>query len=135
MKTEPSAHEGVRLDLWLWAIRFYKTRALAKEAVSGGKVKVGGGSAKPSKTLRIGDKLEISRGQDRYEIEVMGLSEQRGSAPIAQQLYRETETSRKTREDAAQMRRLTAAGYAKPASKPDKRARRLIQALGDIDSF
>ncbi|HZR34474.1 MAG TPA: S4 domain-containing protein [Nevskia sp.] len=135
MRAEAEARDGVRLDLWLWAIRFYKTRALAKEAVAGGKVKVGGGSAKPSKTLRIGDRLEISRGQDRYEIEVVGLSEQRGPAPVAQRLYRETEASRAAREEAAQMRRLTAAGYAKPATKPDKRARRLIQALGDIDAF
>jgi len=135
MRSEPAVHEGVRLDVWLWAIRFYKTRGLAKEAVAGGKVKVGGGSAKPSKTLHIGDRLEISRGQDRYEIEVLALSEQRGPAPVAQRLYREPEASRTAREDAAQMRRLTAAGYAKPATKPDKRARRLIQALGDIDAF
>lgn len=135
MRTEAEAHDGVRLDVWLWAIRFYKTRSLAKEAVAGGKVKVGGGSAKPSKALHVGDRLEISRGQDRYEIEVVGLSEQRGPAPVAQQLYRETEASRSAREDAAQMRRLTAAGYAKPATKPDKRARRLIRALGDIDAF
>lgn len=135
MTDEAGEHQGVRLDVWLWAIRFYKTRSQAKDAVTGGKIKVGGGSAKPSKLVRIGDKLEISRGQDRYEIEVVALSEQRGPAPVAQQLYRETEESRKAREDNAQMRRLTAAGYAKPATKPDKRARRLIQALGDIDAF
>ena len=127
---------AVRLDVWLWAIRFYKTRSLAKQAIEGGKIKVGGAAAaKPSKLLRVGDVLEISRGQDRYEIEVAELSEQRGPAPAAQRLYRETESGRAAREAAAEQRRLTAAGYAKPASKPDKRARRLIMALGDIDAF
>jgi ribosome-associated heat shock protein Hsp15 len=128
--------EGVRLDVWLWAIRFYKTRALAKQAIEGGKIKVAGAAAmKPAKALHAGDRLEISRGEDRYEIEVVALSNARGPAPVAQKLYRETEESRKAREEAAQQRKLTAAGYAKPAGKPDKRARRLILALGDIDAF
>lgn len=128
--------DTVRLDVWLWAIRFFKTRSLAKQMIEGGKVKVGGVSAaKPSKQLRVGDVLEISRGQDRYEIEVLELAEDRGPAPAAQRCYRETETSRLAREALAEQRRLTAAGYAKPPSKPDKRARRLIQALGDIDAF
>jgi len=129
------AQEAVRLDVWLWAIRFFRTRALAKQAIEGGKVKVGGAPGKPAKMLHIGDRLEISRGQDRYEIEVLALSLQRGSATEAQQCYRETEASRIAREDAAQQRRLAAAGYAKPPTKPDKRARRLIRALGDIDAF
>jgi ribosome-associated heat shock protein Hsp15 len=129
------AQEAVRLDVWLWAIRFFRTRALAKQAIEGGKVKLGGAPGKPAKMLHVGDRLEISRGQDRYEIEVVTLSAQRGSASQAQQCYRETETSRIAREDAAQQRRLAAAGYEKPATKPDKRARRLIRALGDIDAF
>lgn len=128
--------EAVRLDVWLWAIRFYKTRGLAKQAIEGGKIKLGGAAAaKPAKAVHVGDRLEISRGQERHEIEVLALSHSRGPAPVAQQLYRETEESRKAREDAAQQRKLTAAGYAKPAGKPDKRARRLILALGDIDAF
>jgi ribosome-associated heat shock protein Hsp15 len=129
-------HESVRLDVWLWAIRFFKTRAIAKQAIEGGKIKVGSAAAgKPSKLLRVGDRLEIVRGQDRYEIEVVELCAQRGPAPAAQRCYRETEESRTAREAAAQQRRFEAAGYSKPATKPDKRARRLIQALGDIDSF
>ena len=136
MTAAANAQESVRLDVWLWAIRFFKTRALAKQAIEGGKVKVGGASAtKPAKLLRIGDRLEITRGQEHYEIEVVALSFQRGSAPQAQQCYRETEASRTTRLAAAEQRRLTAAGYSKPPSKPDKRARRLIRALGDIDAF
>jgi ribosome-associated heat shock protein Hsp15 len=136
MSSAPASHDTIRLDVWLWAIRFFKTRALAKQVIEGGKVKVGGASAtKPSKQLRVGDLLEITRGQDRYEIEVLELAEQRGPAPVAQRCYRETEASRLAREALAEQRRLTAAGYAKPPSKPDKRARRLIQALGDIDAF
>jgi len=135
MSKQTPEQEITRLDIWLWAIRFFRTRALAKQAIEGGKVKAGGGPAKPAKAMHIGDRLEITRGQDRYEIEVLALSNQRGSAPQAQQCYRETEESRTTREAAAQQRRLTAAGYAKPPTKPDKRARRLIHALGDIDAF
>lgn len=135
MAVVTDAQEAVRLDVWLWAIRFYKTRSLAKEAIEGGKVKLRGAAGKPSKLLHIGEHLEITRGQDRYEIEVLELCTQRGPAPEAQRCYRETEVSRIARESAAEQRRLTAAGYARPATKPDKRARRLIQALGDIDAF
>ena len=134
--TKDDAHGTVRLDVWLWSIRFYKTRALAKQAIEGGKIKVGGAPAsKPAKPLHIGERLEISRGQDRYEIEVVELCTTRGPAPVAQRCYRETEASRVAREAAAEQRRLEQSGYARPPSKPDKRARRLILALGDIDSF
>jgi len=135
MSGDSAVQEAVRLDVWLWAIRFFKTRALAKQAIEGGKVKVGGVPGKPAKLLRVGNRLEITRGQDRYEIEVVALSERRGPAPEAQRLYHETEAGRAAREAAAQQRRLAAAGYTKPATKPDKRARRLIRALGDIDAF
>jgi len=127
--------EGVRLDVWLWAARFFKTRALAKQAIEGGKVHVGDAIGKPAKLLRIGERLRITRGEDRYEVDVIAVLEQRGSASVAQRCYRETPESRSAREHAAEQRRLAAAGYAKPASKPDKRARRLILALGDIDAL
>ena len=126
---------GTRLDVWLWAARFFKTRALAKQAIEGGKVRVGNGAGKPSKPVHIGNRLTITRGEDRFEIDVLVLCAQRGSAALAQTCYRETEASRAARQQAAEQRRLTAAGYAKPASKPDKRARRLIRALGDIDAW
>jgi ribosome-associated heat shock protein Hsp15 len=135
MTSEPTEHETVRLDIWLWASRFFRTRALAKQAIEGGKVKLGGAPAKPAKLLRVGDRLEVNRGQDRYEIEVAALRLQRGSATLAQQCYRETAESRTAREAAAQQRKMEAAGYSRPPKKPDKRARRLIQALGDIDAF
>ena len=129
------AADGLRLDVWLWAARFFKTRALAKHAIEGGKVRVGEAAGKPSKLVHVGNRLTITRGEERYEIDVLALCAQRGSAAAAQACYRETPASRSAREQAAEQRRLTAAGYAKPATKPDKRARRLIRALGDIDAF
>ncbi|MCL6714209.1 S4 domain-containing protein [Pseudoxanthomonas sp. z9] len=131
----PVAAPGVRLDIWLWAARFYKTRSLAKQAVETGKVDVAGQRAKPSRIVRVGDELKVVRGEDTYGIRVEGLSEQRGSAPVAQALYRESDESRQRREAAAATRRAERTGYQAPLSKPDKRARRLIRALGDIDAM
>ena len=85
--------------------------------------------------LHVGDRLNVTRGEDRFEIEVVALSERRGSAAVAQRCYRESDSGRAAREAAAEQRRLAAAGYEKPATKPDKRARRLIRALGDIDAL
>ena len=132
---EPAVAAGVRLDLWLWAARFFKTRALAKQAIEGGKVELHGVPGKASKSVHVGDRLKVTRGEDRYEIDVVALRDQRGSAALAQQCYRETDASRAAREGAAEQRRLANSGYTKPATKPDKRARRLIRALGDIDAF
>jgi ribosome-associated heat shock protein Hsp15 len=130
------AQPGVRLDVWLWATRFFKTRGLAKLAIEGGKVKVGDAHAgKASKLLHGGDHVHVLRGEDQYVVEVLQLCEKRGPASAAQRCYRETEASRTAREAAASARRLAAAGYTKPATKPDKRARRLIRALGDIDAM
>jgi ribosome-associated heat shock protein Hsp15 len=133
--TAAAVEDGVRLDVWLWATRFFKTRALAKQAIEAGRVEVNGAAGKPARTIRIGDRLKVTRGEDRYEIEVAALAARRGSAAVAQQCFRETDASRAAREGAAQQRRFAAAGYTKPASKPDKRARRLIRALGDIDAL
>jgi ribosome-associated heat shock protein Hsp15 len=85
--------------------------------------------------VHVGNRLRITRGEDRFEIDVTALRHQRGSAALAQQCYIETQAGRAARELAAEQRRLAAAGYEKPATKPDKRARRLIRALGDIDAF
>ena len=124
----------VRLDLWLWAARFYKTRSLAKQAIESGKVEIDGQSAKPARPLRGGEELHVRRGEERFEIQVLALSDKRGSATIAQTLYSETEESRERRLREAAERRAANAGYRPPSGKPDKRARRLIQALGDIDA-
>lgn len=132
---EPST-AGVRADVWLWAARFFKTRALAKRAIEGGKLVVSDAAvAKPSKALHVGDRLFITRGEECFEIEVRALSEQRGPASVAQTLYAETEASRVARAAAREQRRIEQAGYQAPEGKPDKRARRLIRALGDIDSL
>ena len=78
----------VRVDVWLWAARFFKTRSLAKQAVAGGKVDVNGMGCKPAKMLRVGDRLVIRRGEERWEVEVLALAEKRGPASVAQTLYR-----------------------------------------------
>jgi len=132
---EPSdALHTVRLDLWLWAARFYRTRALAKQAVETGKVEIGGQRAKPARGVRVGDALRIERNTEIFEVEVRGLSDTRGPAPVAQAMYAESEYSRLRREAARDLARAGRTGYRAPESKPDKRARRLIRALGDIDA-
>lgn len=130
---EPAA--AIRLDIWLWAARFYKTRAVAKQAIETGKVEVGGDRAKPSRSVRVGDVLKIIRGDDTFGVEVTGLSEKRGAASVAQTLYQESETSVALRLALGAQRRAERNGYRAPQSKPDKRARRLIRALGDIDAL
>jgi len=126
--------EGVRLDLWLWAARFFKTRALAKQAIETGKIEIAGQRAKPSRGVRVGDELKVARGEEHFEVRVTGLSDKRGSASVAQALYFETEASRLRRESERASRAAERAGYRAPETKPDKRARRLIRALGDIDA-
>lgn len=125
----------VRLDLWLWAARFFRTRSLAKQAVETGKVDAAGQRAKSSRAVRVGDVLVITRGEEVFEIEVLALSDRRGSAAVAQALYSESAASRQRREAALAARRAERAGYQAPQSRPDKRARRLIRALGDIDAL
>jgi ribosome-associated heat shock protein Hsp15 len=133
MNREPLAE--VRADIWLWAARFYKTRSLAKQMLVGGKVLIAGQAIKPSRMLRAGDVLSIVRANEMYEITVLAVSEMRGSAAKAQMLYQEDEAAKLKRENEREMKRLANAGYQAPVTKPDKRARRLIQALGDLDTL
>jgi ribosome-associated heat shock protein Hsp15 len=132
---QTNAVAAVRLDLWLWAARFYKTRSLAKQAIESGKVEVAGQGAKPSRALRVGESLQVRRGDDLFQVEVLGLASKRGSAPVAQALYRESEESKAAREAARLKREAERDGYRAPEHKPDKRARRLIRALGDLDAL
>ena len=127
--------EVTRIDAWLWAARFFKTRALAKQAVERARVTIGDAACKPSHDVRIGEKLRITRGEEKFEVEVTGLAHKRGSPSLAQTLYRESGASIKAREAAREQRRAERAGYQPPSKRPDKRARRLIRALGDIDTL
>src|SRR5690606_31886384 len=96
----PDDTASVRLDLWLWAARYFKTRALAKQAIETGRVEIGGQRAKPARGVRVGDVLQVARMEERFEVEVLALSNVRGPASVAQTLYRESETSRLVREQA-----------------------------------
>lgn len=131
---DPAA-ASVRLDQWLWAARFFKTRALARKAIENGRVSLNAHAGKPASSVHAGAALTIVRGDERMDVIVYGLSSQRGSTTLAQTLYQETDASRLAREQARELRRLQANGYQPPESKPDKRARRLIRALGDIDAL
>ena len=133
--TQDTASPTVRIDVWLWAARFFKTRSLARAAVDNGKVSVNGQRPKPSRNVRIGDAMEVERAGELYSIEVLGLSDTRGAAPVAQSLYSESDASRKAREDKRADARAAAQGYQAPEGRPNKRARRLIRALGDLDAL
>lgn len=122
----------VRLDKWLWACRFYKTRAIAKAAIEGGKVHYDGQKPKPGKIVQIGDSIKLRQGFDEKTVTVIELSDRRGPAKIAQNLYAETDESIKKREEIAQMRKLSA-----PATtgRPDKKQRRLIHRFKNIHDY
>jgi len=119
----------IRIDKWLWAARFFKTRGLAAEAVEGGKVRVNGDRVKPSRQLRIGDELRIQKGDEQFVVEVRGVSTQRGPAQRARLLYCERDDSVAAREALREVRRLQAVGTPQPGGRPDKRARRLWSRL------
>ena len=124
---------GVRLDKWLWAARFFKTRALASEAVGAGRVRAGGRALKPSRAVKPGDQLEIRRGEERIEIEVSALSDRRGPASAAALLYRETEESATRREAEREQRRLAAMARPRSEGRPDKKQRRQIRRFIEKD--
>ncbi|SER69440.1 heat shock protein Hsp15 [Vreelandella subterranea] len=119
--------DGVRLDKWLWAARFFKTRALAKKAIEGGKVHYDGGRAKTSKNVELGALIKVPQGWDVYEVEVTALSDQRRGAPDARKLYAETPESVERRAREAEARRLNNEVMQHPIKRPDKKQRRDIQ--------
>jgi len=116
----------VRLDKWLWAARFFKTRSVAREAVAGGKVHLNGNRAKPGRSLNTGDELRIQRGEEEYTITIVELSIRRGPASVARTFYEESEESRIRREKLAQERKLEHKQHATRERRPDKRQRRRI---------
>lgn len=117
---------SVRLDKWLWAARFFKTRALAKKAIEGGKVHYNGARAKTSKAVEVGALIRLPQGWDVMEVEVMSLSEQRRGAPEARILYQETSDSQERRAREAENRRLANQAMQHPHRRPDRKDRREI---------
>ena len=122
---------SVRIDKWLWAARFFKTRGLAVKACGLGRIQSNGQFAKPSREIHVGDMVRVTNEGGEYEIEVLGLSEVRGPAAVAQTLYRETETSRELRLKAAAERKAMREFEQLPMGRPTKRdRRRIIQFRG-----
>lgn len=129
------SEDAVRIDRWLWAARFFKTRTLAREAIDAGRISINDVViSKSSKLVRPGDQLHIVKADDHYEIEVLEIADERGSASDAAELYSESEASIEARRAAREVRRLERAGYEAPEGKPNKKARRLLMALGDFDA-
>jgi ribosome-associated heat shock protein Hsp15 len=120
---------SVRIDKWLWAARFFKTRSLASRACELGRVQSNGQPVKPSRDVRIGDLLQVKNDSGEFQLEILGLSEMRGPAPVAQTLYRETEASRESRRKLAEERKAMPRFETAPKSKPSKRDRREIERL------
>jgi len=118
--------DKVRIDKWLWAARFFKTRSLASDACDGNKVRINGAAVKPAKDVKAGDTLAFSAGPNDWEVEVLGLSDKRGSATLAQTLYRETEASRAARAAESERRRKFAEPAAAIYSRPTKKDRRSL---------
>jgi ribosome-associated heat shock protein Hsp15 len=120
---------GVRIDKWLWAARFFKTRTLAARACDLGRVESNGQPAKPAREVRVGDLLQVKNDSGDFQVEVLALSEMRGPAAVAQTLYRETEASREARRKQAEERKAMPHFEAPGGGRPTKRDRRQIGRL------
>lgn len=128
MTNTPDNIDKVRIDKWLWAARFFKTRTLAKTAIEGGKVQLAGQRVKVSREITAGDVLRIRQGWDERDVVVKAVSEQRRGAPIAQTLYEETADSIARRERAAEARK-AAGAMARPTQRPGKHERKALERL------
>ncbi|MEE4638688.1 MAG: RNA-binding S4 domain-containing protein [Wenzhouxiangella sp.] len=117
--------QAFRLDKWLWAARFFKTRSLAQQAIRGGKIEINGNKPKASRLVRVNDRLRISKGEWLIELDVLEVGEKRVSAPLAALMYRETEDSLRRREAARDERRLAG----NPGKRPDKHQRRALRRV------
>ena len=125
--------QALRIDRWLWCTRLFKSRSIAAEAVAGGKVHVNGRRVKPAQALRVGDRVTITRTGFEFECEVLKLPDRRGSAPLAQACYAETEQARAAREKFGEQSRLAAAFAPRSLERPDKHARRELRRLRGRD--
>jgi len=121
--------DGVRIDKWLWAARFYKTRSLAAQAVAGGKVHLNGMRVKPARAVKVADELEIHKEGFRFCVAVLALSGRRGPASVAQTLYQESQDSVEKRAVLREQYRLANESTPRPERKPDKKARRQLRDL------
>ncbi len=121
--------ESGRIDKWLWAARFYKTRSLAAQAVSGGRAQLNGARVKPARAVQVGDEVGVNKDGYVYRVRVLGLAERRGSAKVAQTLYEEFEDSIAKRAALSEQHKLAAASMPHPPHRPDKKARRLLRGL------
>ena len=126
-----TAHETVRIDKWLWAARFFKTRSLATDAVEGGKIKLNGERPKPAKAVKVGDKIEVRSGPFTFFLAVLALSDKRGPATVAALLYAETAESRSARQVLAEQLRADVATTPFVRGRPTKKARRDIIRFND----
>lgn len=124
--------QKVRIDKWLWAARFFKTRSMAKQAIDGGKVQCDGQRVKASKDVTPGLTLSITKGFDRTDVVILALSDQRRGAPEAQTLYQETEASIERRAKAAAERKASGSGFNRLDHRPNKRERRQIHRFRDL---
>jgi len=124
---------AVRIDKWLWAARFFKTRSLSQTAIENGRVLLADTRIKPAHAVKVGDTLTITAGERTFEVEVLNLSEVRGPAPVAQQLYRESPASISRRADEAEQRRLVREPSATISGRPTKRDRRELGRLRSSD--
>ncbi|HZX26742.1 MAG TPA: S4 domain-containing protein [Telluria sp.] len=123
--------DPVRIDKWLWAARFFKTRSLAADAVDTGRVRLDGQRIKPARVVKAGELYDIDNGSDRWEVVVLGISDKRGPAPVARQLYEETPASLERRALNAEARRLFPEPGLSIKGRPTKRDRRLIDKIGE----
>ena len=121
--------DRIRVDKWLWAARFFKTRSIAKTAIEGGKVHLDGQRVKVSREITVGETLVIKQGWDEKEIVVLGLSAQRGPATVARELYEETAASIEKREREAQARKAAGGAVARPRQRPGKHQRKALERL------
>lgn len=132
MRDMSEGPDRVRIDKWLWAARFFKTRSQATDAVDGGKVEINGETAKPSKTVKPGDEVRLRSGPYEYRLIVRGLGERRGSASVAQTLYEETAESRAAREKLAEQLKMAPAAFVwEDKGRPTKKDRRELQRFID----
>ncbi len=127
IRTMDDKTKQVRIDKWLWAARFFKTRGLASKAASGGKIFLNGQRCKPAKTVNLGDQLVIHKAEQEFTVNICGLLDKRGPATIARTLYEETDESIQAREEQRKLRSLFYAGQSLPEKRPGKRDRRKIR--------